>query len=283
MSGFKSKAGEFYGQFEDFKSKPAPLKEISVKEYNEFFNREGGPHQLEGMMHIGGEILEYINIRRSKLLGGEIIIEPVTKQNETWVVAVQPQDINGYRVKLSGGRFDITENKWEFELANVLEIPPGAAIGNFHKDLDAALRVKFSLAERLLFGENVQSEVQIYREEQPFYRGEFGKIIAADPIKEAYLRDAFLAEIERVITTKDHSGVKTSHPEAMSKAKLELEIYPKTFMGAKCLTAKISFQKVGGHPVVIFSDSKPGSGIVNQFELHGGRASNLIELVIKTR
>jgi hypothetical protein len=139
------------------------------------------------------------------------------------------------------------------------------------------------LAERLLFGEQVQSEVQIYREEQPFYRGEFGKIIAADPVKEPYLRDAFLAEIERVIVNKDHSGVKTSHPDAMSKTKLELELYPKTFMDAKCLTAKISFQKVGGHPVVTFSDSKPGSGVINQFELHGGRANHLIELVIKTR
>lgn len=287
MSGFKSKVGEFSEQFEEFKSKPQPLREVSTKEYNDFFLKDGGPHQLEGMMSLGGAESEYINIRRSKVLGGELTIEPVHKVTnegkDSWVVATNPMDIQGYRVKMTGGKFFEDENRWEFEATKVVEVAPGSGVATFHKDLDAALRIKFSLAERLLEGDAVQEEIKTYRAEQTFYKGDFGKIIAADPVKEPYLRDAFLSEIERVVINKDHAGIKTANPDSLHKNKLELEFYPRNFMGAKCITAKVVVQRVGGHGVVIFSDSKPGSLVTNQFEIHGGRAIKIMELVMRYR
>lgn len=282
MSGFKTKVGDFFTQFEEAFSKPKPLKEISPKQYAEFFKLEGGPHHLEGYLPLGGEDKEYVNIRRTRVPPGEIIIEPITYSEQTkgWIVSTEPNEISGYRVKITGGKFNEESHLWDFESLKILEMSAGSEINKFHKELDAAIRIKFSLAERLLNGEPVQAEIKTYRDEQTFYRGDFGKIVAGDPVKEPYLRDAFIQEIERVLVDKDHNGIRAPLSATAIKNKQEFELAPRSFMQAKCTTAKITLQKLGEFAVVIFSDSKKGSDTKNQFELHGGRAQHLLELAL---
>jgi hypothetical protein len=280
MSGFKTKVGDFFTQFEEAFSKPKPLKDLSTKQYAEFFKLEGGPHHLEGFLPLGGEDKEYVNIRRTRVPPGEIIIEPVTysQDKNIWIVSTNPNDIGGYRIKITGGKFNEESHLWDFESLKILEMSAGSEINKFHKELDGALRIKFSLAERLLNGEPVQAEIKTYRDEQTFYRGDFGKIVAGDPVKEPYLRDAFIQEIERVLRDQDHSGIRAIQSESFIKNKKEFELFPRSFMQARCTTAKITIQKLGEFAVIIFSDSKKGSDIKNQFELHGGRAQRLLEL-----
>ncbi len=286
MSGFQTKVGEFQSQYQEFRSKPeqSTLKIIPPHEYAKFFELSGGPHQLEGLLEINANTdPEYVNVRRSSYVAGEISIEPVTNSNGRWIVAVKPQEIEAYRIKLTGGSFLNFENRWQYQYEKVIEASPGAQISNLHKDLDAALRIKYSLAERMLKGEPVRDLVKMYSSEQTFYRGGFGKIVATEPVKEPYLRDQFVEAMEQSIRSEGNGKIKKLGAPTSTGEKVELELRPTHFLGERVADGKIKLQNVGGHCIAVFSDTRSDSGIVNQFEIHGGRAKALFETAQKIR
>lgn len=284
MSGFNAKVGEFHSQYKEFRSQPekSALKNISPHEYAKFFEISGGPHQLEGLLQTNTNFdPEYVNIRRSVHVAGEITIEPVTNVNGRWIVAVTPHELEAYRIKITGGNFIASESRYQYQCERIIEASPGAQISGLHRDLDSALRIKFSLAERMLNGEPVRDLVRMYASEQTFYRGGFGKIISDDPVKEPYLRDQFLDEMENVIQSNGSGGIKKIGNPASVGEKVEFELRPSHFLGEKITGGKIRLQKVGGHCIAVFSDTHSSTGVVNQFEIHGGRAKLLFEAAHK--
>ncbi|MDZ4787065.1 MAG: hypothetical protein SGJ02_13410 [bacterium] len=295
MSGFRSKVGDFASQFAgDDSSYENSLKIVSQEEYSKFLSQKGGPHKIEGLLDINStdSYQEYLNVRKSSHSAGEVLIEPISRYEDRYVVAENPNKISGYRFKLTSGAFNPEENSWEFQYTTVLEIAPGVQIDLLHKQLDLALRTKLSLAERFLKGEEVSKEVAIYSNEQPFYKGGFGEILKRDPIREPYLRDAILSEIQRILENNDHKGVKEiSVSNELDTSKITYEVKPKTFMKAPLEAGTIRVQKVGAHYILIFKESRQDatsktankseilSTSYNQFELHGGRAEEIFHKI----
>jgi len=290
MAGFRDKIGDFESQFarpEDAVTTNG-IKIISARAYEAFFYRQGGPHYMEGLLQENQYgPAQYLNIRRSVYATGEIFIEPITRIDDRVVVAEDPKKIHGYRIKITSGNFLPNEGRWEYEAVRTIDAQPGAEIDKVHHQLDSALRVKFSLAERMLHGEDVLKFVEQYTSEQTFYRGGFGEIVGKDPLREPYLRDALVDAIDKVVTSGEHSEIRhTKRRINNTSQKDEFELSPNVFMDAPIKNGSVRAQKIGKHCIVIFSESKastvPGleqRDVANQFELHGGRASLIYEKI----
>lgn len=292
MSGFGEKVGDFQSQFDTYRTHLSKnlIRKITQKECSSFFQQEGGPHKLEGFLPRKDQpnFEDYLNIRRSSHTAGILIIEPVTFNGIRHVATEDPKRIDGYRAKLTSGKLDEGSGKWEFEVVKILDVSPGFEIDAIHRQLDLALRIKYSLAERLLNGENVADLIAMYASEQPFYKGGFGLIVKDNPVREPYLRDALLSEIERVIDEGEHRGIKKVNGStglSSDNDKLIYEIEATSFLDSVSRIVKIRLQKIGNHCLLILTIGNANSsncsvGASDQFELHGGRSENILKLII---